>query len=1017
MKCTDITFLKHTYTMKKSLLLLALLLLAGRGFTQILDSAAVARQVDSLIQVSRGLTGKRELDKALEVNAAAEQLVLEYLGKESAAYGSVCFNFGRVLYFKGDYPSAVKRLMEAKSVQEKTIGREHPGYASSLELLAVIYWRSGDYEGAEPLFQEAIAIREKALGKESADYARGVANLANLYLSVCKYEKTEPLQLESCAILKKTLGERNILYATSLNNLATTYLQMGDFEKAESLYIESRNTFEAASGTEHPDYALCLHNLANLYRTLGNYEKAEPLHIASVGILEKRVGKEHPDYAQAVFHIGYLYSNMGDYRKSEVLFIEAQAIWEKTFGKEHPEYAMCIHNLASSYQYMGDYAKAETLCLESKAIRAKVFGETSRHYAISLNNLGGVYLEVGQHEKAESLHAEAKRIQEKTVGKNHSEYTGSLQNLTNVHCAAGNFTVASTYLREAFSIEKSLLLKSTRHLSERELASYTAKFAEGLTLGYSLAHFQPDISGPCYDNALFHKGFLLGTSSRVSNLAGKDPATIEQFNLLKSYNRRLAAEYSKPIAERKGVAELEAKANDLEKELTRTVAGYGEAMQQVKWQDVQAALRPGEVAVEFVHCRFWNRKQTDSVMYAALVLRHGAGEPLFVPLFEEKQLETLLQRGSQPYEAYIKNLYAHREKSLYALLWQPLEKVLADAKTIYYSPSGLLHRLNLAALPTSAATTLADRHTLRAVGSTRLLASPSPAAAAGTEAVLFGGIQYDMDSTAVGRANATLPAQAPNSGLRRSLSFSQTDSTLRGGSWQYLPGTDKEVSEAEKLLQEKGLKTNTFRAYAATEEAFKSIGATAGRVQNPSSGENGPSPRILHLATHGFFFPDPKASPPNPLSGREGEPIFRLSDNPLIRSGLIMAGGNHAWKTGKPLKPGMDDGILTAYEISQMNLSGTELVVLSACETGLGDIQGNEGVYGLQRAFKIAGAKYVVMSLWQVPDRQTSRLMTLFYKNWLTEKMTVPEALQAAQNDLRKRGFDPFYWAGFVLVE
>lgn len=137
----------------------------------------------------------------------------------------------------------------------------------------------------------------------------------------------------------------------------------------------------------------------------------------------------------------------------------------------------------------------------------------------------------------------------------------------------------------------------------------------------------------------------------------------------------------------------------------------------------------------------------------------------------------------------------------------------------------------------------------------------------------------------------------------------------------------------------------------------------------------------------------------------------------MLRSGLILAGGNHAWKTGKPVREGMEDGILTAYEISQMNLSNTELVVLSACETGLGDIQGNEGVYGLQRAFKIAGVKYLVMSLWQVDDKQTSRLMTLFYKKWLTEKMPVPEALRAAQNELRKRGFDPFYWAGFVVVE
>ena len=137
----------------------------------------------------------------------------------------------------------------------------------------------------------------------------------------------------------------------------------------------------------------------------------------------------------------------------------------------------------------------------------------------------------------------------------------------------------------------------------------------------------------------------------------------------------------------------------------------------------------------------------------------------------------------------------------------------------------------------------------------------------------------------------------------------------------------------------------------------------------------------------------------------------------MIRSGLILAGGNYAWQTGKPFRDGLEDGILTAYEISQMNLSNTELVVLSACETGLGDIQGNEGVYGLQRAFKIAGVKYIIMSLWQVPDKQTSMLMTTFYKKWLEEKMSIPDAFHAAQKELRDIGLDPYQWAGFVLVE
>ncbi len=149
----------------------------------------------------------------------------------------------------------------------------------------------------------------------------------------------------------------------------------------------------------------------------------------------------------------------------------------------------------------------------------------------------------------------------------------------------------------------------------------------------------------------------------------------------------------------------------------------------------------------------------------------------------------------------------------------------------------------------------------------------------------------------------------------------------------------------------------------------------------------------------------------------EREPVFRLSDHPMIRSGLVLAGANYAWRTGKPLREGVEDGILTAYEISQMNLSNTELVVLSACETGLGDIQGNEGVYGLQRAFKIAGVKYLVMSLWQVPDQETSIFMTAFYRHWLENKKSIPDAFRTTQQEMRERFINPYQWAGFILVE
>ena len=333
---------------------------------------------------------------------------------------------------------------------------------------------------------------------------------------------------------------------------------------------------------------------------------------------------------------------------------------------------------------------------------------------------------------------------------------------------------------------------------------------------------------------------------------------------------------------------------------------------------------------------------------------------------------------------------------------------MPEGTQVYCAPSGLLHRLDLAAIPTPDGKTLAEKHRLTMLGSTRSLAEGTQAGSMAVHlpsavhqnatAQLYGGIQYDvMPDVAVhtdAHSGDLASRRGPGSGWGV-----ENDSTLRGDNWNYLRWTEVEISAAARIMKSKGIAVTLKKGAEATEESFKALG------------EDGPSPRILHVATHGFFFPDPKGEQ------KGDDKTFKVSDNPMIRSGLVLAGGNQAWKTGKPARPDLEDGILTAYEVSQMNLSNTELVVLSACETGLGDLVGNEGVYGLQRAFKIAGVRYLIMSLWQVPDFQTQVFMTAFYKHWLEGKMAVPEAFRATQSELKVKYGEAFKWAGFVLVE
>ncbi|HOY05447.1 MAG TPA: CHAT domain-containing protein [Saprospiraceae bacterium] len=981
--------------MRKSFLLLFLcspMLLVGQH-----PDSTDLKMVDSLIRACRPLILNGDFDEALRIGSVAEKIALEKWGQESPPYARCCYNHGRILYFNADYPGAEKWYLDAKIIQEKTGVTESPEYAWTLNNLGILYNDQSEYTRAEPYFLESKKIRERVLGKKHNDYASSLNNLGVLYLDMGDYEKTLACLLEALSIREQLFGRQNASFASSLDNLAITYQHMGDYEKAEPLYLEARRIREVKPGKTHADYASSLNNLGIFYFNLGNYEEAERLYKEAIDIREKVLGKEHPTYLITLNNLANLYEVTGQYDRAETLYKESLAIRAQKPGKEHADYAGGLQSLAILYTDRKQYEKAEPLLLEAKGIRERINGVNHPEYAGLLNNLAHVYTGENEYAKAESCYLQSKEIRKNTLGIRHPEYLESLQSLTDFYWQTNRLKTASEYLLETGRAENDLLAKASRHLSERELSLYIRKFEYALDRNFSFARYQSGLEGMCFDDILFYKGFLLNASAKISNLTSTDSSTTEMLQLLKSYGRRLAAEYAKPLAEQQDVEDLERKADNLNKNLTRAVSEFGRATRQITWQEVQQKLQPGEAAIEFVHYHVVNPQPTDSTMYAALILLPGKN-PVFVPLFEEKQLDALLRNTGKSKPEQIDALYSGN--SLYELIWRPLEPQLAGIKTVYFSPSGLLHRLNLGAALVHGKV-LADRFHLIELNSTRQLAIADNVISENREAILYGGIQYDLDRLAFSRTVEGMNAGSLAS--PRGLNFTSTDSTLRAGTWNYLKWTEVEVGATEAVLLDAGFRPTVLRKYAASEESFKSVGSAQS------------SPHILHVATHGFFFPDPKQAQNS--KSNDQDPVFKISDHPMMRAGLVLAGGNYAWKNGKPFRPGLEDGILTAYEISQMNLRSTELVVLSACETGLGDIQGNEGVYGLQRAFKIAGAQYLIMSLWQVPDFHSQELMTAFYSRWITDKMSIPDAFDAAQKTMREKYKDPFLWAGFILVK
>ena len=297
------------------------------------------------------------------------------------------------------------------------------------------------------------------------------------------------------------------------------------------------------------------------------------------------------------------------------------------------------------------------------------------------------------------------------------------------------------------------------------------------------------------------------------------------------------------------------------------------------------------------------------------------------------------------------------------------------------------------ALPTPDGQLLIDKYEMNQYISTRQLAVEEEKTKTRSQFItLFGDCAFTMDSISIVK---NIP---PKSGVSNIYS-SGISRDENKGSWRQLEGTATEINQIKNLFAKNKIDTASFMQQKATEEQFKNL--------------SGNSPTILHLATHGFFLPDPEQK------RKEGFEVlntntFKISDDPMMRSGIVLSGANRVW-SGQASIEGREDGIVTAYEISQLNLRNTDLVVLSACETALGDIKGTEGVFGLQRAFKLAGVKSLLLSLWKVPDKETAELMTTFYQYYLAGNSS-REALHKAQMDMKKK-YRPYYWAAFVLIE
>jgi CHAT domain-containing protein len=949
------------------------------------------------------------------------------------------------LFMQGRTTEALPLAEQALRIAESSFGPLDRRLAASLTNLGDLYRDHREMAKAEGFFKRSLAIAESSSGVGSLSEAAPLNDLAMLYKDEGRLQDAEPLFKQALTIYKNGLGQAHPFTVIALNNLGDLYRAEGRNAQAESFYRGAAFLAEKSLELElspeilavaHSLRSMIRHNLGELYRSQGRYAEAEEWYKAALEIREKELGEDHPDTASSLNAMAILYVSEGKYADAERLCRRSLEIRRRVLGEDHRTVAYSLSTLAAILRAQQKRDEAGQDYKKAIEIEERTLGKENPLLTAPLEGLAEIYQDQAKYDEAEMLYRRVLAIRRNEKRADDADVGSSYLNLAELDYARGNYTASEALFEEAFTHLHQEFDYQFSYLGETDRLAFLDVVGNAFPLYFSFCYTNrnenPALVGRLYDIVLWRKGVVAGSIAGVRARAAASgnkeaQAQLEQLTAL----RTRIAEMQNPPAEHiqawnQTLLQLQDEAHSLERSLVeRVVQAKGPA--PPSWHDVQKALKPAEAAVEFVRFRFHDRAAwTSKFYYAALVVTGrsagvaGAGNaPILVPLGEAQELEGAPMDDYRQRVAKGPPPAPDTGAAFYRAFWKPLEPALKDRARVYVSPDGVLNQVSWAAVPADDGRLLIEKHAIDVVLSTKDLLRQERASTS-ARAVLIGNPAFDLAEPeqraaldawrGAGRTqtlvaglrkpaqSADPPAENSSDSAAGSVPRVQRSRDAQDQALPALPGTQKEIESAQGLLKQRGWQVETYSQQNALEEVIKAV----------------KSPRLLHVATHGFFEPD-QASPP--AERRSDEPPGQ--EDPMLRSGLYFAGANRTL-AGRAAS-GLEDGVMTAFEATGLDLQGTELVVLSACETGLGHIQNGEGIFGLQRAMQEAGARALLMSLWSVPDDETQELMTLFYSEWLAGK-DKHEALHDAQLKLRKEiierwGDDqPYYWAAFVLV-
>jgi CHAT domain-containing protein/Tfp pilus assembly protein PilF len=916
----------------------------------------------------------------------------------------------QLLIDAGRYAEAMAEAKRAVERAEREHGRQSVEAGSAQRVLAAALERGGRPSEALVAGQRAVVLLQAPA--PAIERARALTTLSTVQSVLGSYAEAASSAERAVREAESSGGAESAETARALVTLADAYRGGGDYAKALPAAKRAVTIDEKARGADHPDTAESLDELGLVYASLRDWPAAEPFYVRSLDIRERKLGREHPRTAESLNNLAALYWARREFDRARAMLERCLAIKRRSLGDAHPSTATTLNNLAEVERALGHGEEAMGLVRQAEQVWEDALGPKHPLTATARLNLASFYWRAGRFDEARPQIEAAAQAWRETLGEDHPDTARAENLLAAFYQSSGAHRRALDLYRHGLAAEDKMLANVFAVTSEEQklrfLEQTQGHYYAALSLVQRRFASDPDAVRFALELVLRRKGIVLDVQARtqevlVGRLSGATRASWQRLSQQRSELAQLllAGPGMRSGDEYRREAERLQAAIAAEEERLRATSGLiaAEIAQRQATIAAVAARLPRDAAlVEFVRIRDWDENRiawSQRSRYLAFILT-ADGRVTLVDLGDappiDQQIATALEAVEDP--SLLSDVAGYVSRSdaalarLEAAVWQPLASSLAGRRRVVLGPDGELNKVPFAALRTTKGRYLVEETLLSHVASGRDLLREKEASQASVDLFLVANPAFDYNGGGGGRGEAI-----------RSVGY-------RGFHYPPLPGTAEEAQVIPPLL--KG-RIRVLQGVQATESAVREA----------------PPAEIIHFATHGFFLEDePDAAIPDPL-GRPGGGFLRGgAAGPMVRSGLAFAGANYATSV-----PRGDDGILTALEVSGLDLHSTDLVVLSACETALGRVAVGQGVYGLRRAFVLAGAHNLVMSLWQVNDKITRDLMERFYRAY-SGGQSAAEALRAAQLEtidfLRARtsgvtgggGVAPVnLWAPFMLQQ